>query len=76
LHLAQPTTAWTWLFGPKHAGLFLQEFVNGSLGHRTGCLHRYLFDVVSVEIEVGPDLVVNPPRHNSPPALCHVTDPS
>jgi hypothetical protein len=76
LHWAKPSTAWTRLFRPKHSRFFLQEFLNGSLGHRTGRVHRDLFDVVGVEIEIRADLFVNPPRHNFPPPMRHSTNPS
>jgi len=38
-------------------------------------MHRDLFDIIGIEIEIRPHLVVNPPRHNFPPPLGHVTDP-
>ena len=36
---------------------------------------RDLFDVVGVEIEIGSDLFVNPPRHDFPPPLRHGSNP-
>jgi hypothetical protein len=74
LHWAKPSTAWTGLFSPKHSRFFLQEFLNGSLGHRTGRVDRDLFDVVGIEIEIWADLFVNAPRHNFPPPLRHTSN--
>ena len=74
-HLTKLATVWTRLFGPNSASLLLQEFLDGSLRHRTGCMHRDLFDVVGVEIEIGSYLVFDPPRHNLSPPLRHITDP-
>jgi hypothetical protein len=74
LYPTKPATGWARLFGPEHTSLFLQEFLDSSLGHRTGRSHRDLFDVVGVEIELWADLLVNAPRHDFPPPLSHATD--
>jgi hypothetical protein len=73
-HDAEPPAGRAGLLGTKKRGLSLQEILDRPLGHSTGCDSGHLFDVVSVEVEFGSDLLVNPSGDNLPPTLGHPLD--
>src|SRR5215471_16839697 len=74
LDQAVPTALGTGLFGSKSGGLFLEEFLDRSLGHGARGVLGDLLDVVGIELEVRADLLLDAPRHDFSPPLGHPTD--
>jgi hypothetical protein len=62
------------LLGPQERGLPLQEIGDGAPGHGAGRDGGHLLDVVGIEIQVGPDLLVDPAGHDFPPPLGDLLD--
>ena len=72
----EPLTLGTGLFGAQRGGLLLQEFLDGSLGHRTGRVLGDLLDLVGNEVELETDPLVDAAHHDFSPSLGHETDAS
>jgi hypothetical protein len=63
------------LLRPEQSGLLLEEFFNGSPGHRAGGAFGELLDLVGIEVKVRTDLLLDPARHDFSPPLGHAIDP-
>jgi hypothetical protein len=66
---AEPPARRAVLLGTQQRGLALQQIRNGAPGYGAGGGDGHLLDVVGVEIQVGPDLLVDPSGHDFPPVL-------
>jgi hypothetical protein len=74
-HRTKSLTGWARLFGPQEGRFLLQEVFDGSLDQGTGRSRGHAFDLVGVEVQIGANLFVDPPRHDFPPVLSHLADP-
>jgi hypothetical protein len=63
------------LLVPQERCLASQEVGDGAAGHGAGGGDRRLLDVVGVEIQFGPDLLVDAPGDDFPPSLGDPLDP-
>jgi hypothetical protein len=73
--VTEPLTRRAGLLGPQQRGLAPQEIGDGAAGDGAGRGDGHLLDVVGVEIELGPDLLVDAAGHDFPPPLGELLDP-
>ena len=71
----EPLAGRTGLLGAQERGLTLEEVGDGSTSDGAGGRYRRLLDVVGVEIEFGPDGLVNAAGDDFPPPFGHRLDP-
>lgn len=76
VHDAKSLAGGTGLFGAEEGGLPLQEFLDGPASHGTGGSRGDLLDVVGIEVQVRPHVLMDTARDDFAPSLGHALDPS
>jgi len=66
---AEPLTGRTWLFRVEESRLAFQQVSDGGASHDPSGVGGGVLDVIGVEVEVRPDLIMDPACHNFPPSL-------